>query len=176
MGVVEVPEIRYAVSDELSLAYFDIAGGPHTLVVIPGIVSHLEEMSDLLPGWGRFIGWLNQFARVIAFDKRGCGMSDRMTGAPSLEERMADIDIVMDAAGIDDATLVAMSEAGSIAMLYAAAHPGRVSSLVLCDSYAKFTATDVYPWGQSVEQMDYLVGEFCDEWGSGVSAERLTRD
>jgi pimeloyl-ACP methyl ester carboxylesterase len=169
---VEVPEVRYAVAGELSLAYFDLEGGPHTVVVMPGLISHLDAMFDLLPGWQPFIARLNGFARVIAFDKRGCGMSDRILGAPPLEDRTADLGIVMDDVGVETATIVGVSEGGSIATAFAASFPERVSSLVLCDAFAKFTRSDDYPWGIGPEEVEFLLGEYCDGWGTGVTQAR----
>ena len=168
----ERPSIGYATSDEVSLAYLDLDGGPHTVVIVPGIITHLEQAFDTFPDWGRMLRRLNQYARVIAFDKRGCGMSDPIVGAPSLEERLADLDLIFDATGIEAATLCGISEGGPISLLYAAARPDRVKSLILCGTYAKFVADDDYPWGASTETMEFLLGEYCDEWGTGVSAAR----
>src|SRR5215470_16461541 len=96
------PETKYAKSGDLSIAYQVIGAGPRDLIYVPGIISHVEFFHEL-PGYTDFLNGLAAFARVIVFDKRGNGLSDRVVGAPSLEDRMDDIHAVMEAAGSERA-------------------------------------------------------------------------
>src|SRR5215470_823474 len=130
-----VPETHYARSGDVSIAYQVIGQGPRDLVFVPGIVSHVEFFHEL-PGYTEFLEGLARFARVIAFDKRGNGLSDRVTGAPTLEERMDDIRAVMDAVGSKRATLCGVSEGGVMSALFSATYPERTSALVMIGSYA----------------------------------------
>jgi pimeloyl-ACP methyl ester carboxylesterase len=142
--------IRYTVSDGLHIAYQVTGGGEFDIVLVPGFVSHLElDWAD--PRHARFLDRLGWYGRLIRFDKRGTGMSDRPLGLPDLETRMHDVLAVMDAVGSRRATLVGYSEGGPMAILFAAAHPERVASLVLYGSYAKRTRTEDYPWAQTQE-------------------------
>jgi class 3 adenylate cyclase len=124
------PRTRYAKSGELNIAYQVFGAGAFDLVFVPGFVSHLDlawedpGRSEVAARWG-------SFARVIEFDKRNTGLSDRTTSVPTLEERMDDIRAVMDAAGSERAAIMAYSEGGPLAMLFAATYPERVSALVL---------------------------------------------
>jgi pimeloyl-ACP methyl ester carboxylesterase len=103
-----LPETRYAISGDVNIAYQVWGDGPIDLVMVPGVVSHLEALHEL-PGYTSFFQRASRFARVIAFDKRGQGLSDRIAGAPSLEERMDDIRAVMDAVGSRKAALLGFS-------------------------------------------------------------------
>jgi len=98
MSDLTLPETRYALSGDVNVAYQVMGEGPIDIVMVPGVVSHVEFQHEL-PGYTAFLRRLATFARVIAFDKRGQGLSDRITGAPSLEQRMADPGAVMEAAG-----------------------------------------------------------------------------
>jgi class 3 adenylate cyclase/pimeloyl-ACP methyl ester carboxylesterase len=125
----ETPETRYAKSGDLSIAYQVIGEGPRDLVYVPGIVSHVEFFHEL-PGYSEFLEGLARFARVIVFDKRGNGLSDRISGAPSVAERMEDVTAVMEAVGV--------SEGGPISLLFAATYPERVESIVLYETFARY--------------------------------------
>ena len=130
MSDVELPETRYATSGEVSIAYQVMGEGLIDVVMIPGIISHVEALHEL-PGYTAFLRRLASFARVITFDKRGQGLSDRMSGAPSLEERMDDIRAVMDAAGSARAVLAGFSEGAAMSIMFATTYPDRVERLVL---------------------------------------------
>src|SRR6266705_808336 len=97
-----IPETKYAKAGDLSIAYQVVGGGPIDLVVVPGIISHVEFFHEL-PGYSEFLEGLASFARVVVLDKRGNGLSDRVMGASSLEERMDDVRAVMDAVGSERA-------------------------------------------------------------------------
>jgi len=124
--VAVVPETRYAEVDGLAVAYQVWGDGPVDVVLVPQLVSHLEGMLDV-PGYSEWIESLAGFSRLVVFDKRGNGMSDRIPGAPSLEERVRDISAVMDAVGFEQAALLGVSEGAAMSLLFAALHPERVT-------------------------------------------------
>ena len=125
------PETRYAqAAGGLNIGYQVIGDGPLDLVVVPGIVSHLDLMW-MSPQWQHFVGRLTSFARVVLFDKRGTGVSDPTSGVEPLDARMDDIRAVMDAVGIDAAAILGISEGGPLSMLFAATYPERVKALAL---------------------------------------------
>jgi pimeloyl-ACP methyl ester carboxylesterase len=132
--VSEVGGVRYAKSGDVSIAYQVIGDGPRDLVYVPGIVSHVEFFHRL-PGYSEFLQGLASFARVVVFDKRGNGLSDRLAGAASIEERMDDIRAVMDAVDSERATLFAVSEGGPISLTFAATYPWRIEALVLYETF-----------------------------------------
>jgi class 3 adenylate cyclase/pimeloyl-ACP methyl ester carboxylesterase len=133
--VTSTTPVRYAKSGEVSIAYQVIGDGPRDIVYVPGIISHVEFLHQV-PGYTDFLNGLASFARVIVLDKRGNGLSDRVMGACTLEERMDDIRAVMDAVGSEHATLFAVSEGGPISLLFAATYPSRVDSIVLYETFA----------------------------------------
>jgi class 3 adenylate cyclase len=157
----EFPETQYATSDGLSIAYQVWGDGPRDLVVVPGIISHLEERLNS-PEYVRWIRALSAFCRVVIFDKRGNGMSDRIMGAPTLDERASDIQAVMDAAGVEKAALAGFSEGGIISMVFAARHPERVSKLVTGGSGAQGR---VASGEQTPEQFDNVSEQLRENWG-----------
>ncbi len=112
--MISLPETRYARSGDISIAYQVMGDGPLDLVVVPGFVSHVEFFHEL-PGYTHWLQSMASFARVIRFDKRGGGLSDAVSGAPSLEERMDDVRAVMDAVGSEKAALLGWSE-GDVAL------------------------------------------------------------
>src|SRR5215211_4863783 len=131
-----VPEIRYARSGDVHIAYQAFGEGPRDLVLVPGFFSHLELVWEHGPA-ARVFRRLASFARVITFDRRGSGLSDPVTTPPTLEERMDDVRAVMDAAGSPRAVVLGLSEGGSMGILFAAAHAERVESLVLWAALAR---------------------------------------
>ncbi len=158
--VIERPETRYARSGDVMVA-FQVTGeqNPVDLVYAPGTVSHLELFWEF-PEAASLVERLSSFARLIRFDKRGTGMSDRPQGAATLEERTDDIRAVMDAAGTQRAYVFGVSEGGSMACVFAAAYPERTQGLILWGTQAAWIRTDDYPWGVSREEalaeIDYL--------------------
>src|SRR3954452_87026 len=130
MNDFELPVTRYALSGEVNIAYQAMGDGPIDIILVPGFVSHIEFMHEL-PGYTAFMRRLSHFARVVTFDKRGQGLSDRMTGAPSLEQRMDDVRAIMDTVGSARAVLFGFSEGGPMSVLFAAPYPERVSHLIL---------------------------------------------
>ena len=159
------PPVRYARNGELNIAYQVVGDGPADLLMIPGWFSHLaldwEE-----PTWVRWCERLASFARVIRFDKRGTGMSDRPPGVPTPDERMADARAVMDAAGLTSAHVLGWSEGGPLGILLTVAHPERVRSLVLYGTQATFRRRDDYPFGDSEEENEEWYAELESSWGT----------
>ncbi len=140
----------------MSIAYQVVGNGPIDLVWVPGIYSHLEfQMTD--PAWAYFTESLAEFSRLILFDKRGTGMSDRDVGVATLEERMDDVRAVMDAAGSERAAVYGASEGGPMAALFAATYPERTAALVLFGTFPRATAAPGWPgipaeeWKRSVD-------------------------
>jgi class 3 adenylate cyclase len=160
-------ETRYANADGLSIAYQVSGAGPIDVVLVPGLVSHLE-ISREAPGPAHAYQRYEAFARLIRFDKRGTGLSDRVSGSPTLEERMDDVRAVMDAAGSERAALVGISEGGPMSILFAASHPERTRALVLEDSFARLASAPDYPWGMTPQTADGLRGIIHSSWGDGT--------
>ncbi|MGZ4602805.1 MAG: alpha/beta fold hydrolase [Kineosporiaceae bacterium] len=161
--------IRYTVSDGLHIAYQITGAGPLDIVLVSGFVSHLDiDWED--PRHARFLTRLGSWGRLIRFDKRGTGMSDRPPGLPDLETRMHDVLAVMDAVGSSRAVLFGYSEGGPMSALFAAAHPERVSRLVVYAAYPRRTRVADYPWAQSADERqryaDYLVSTW--DWESDM--------
>src|SRR4029079_3769246 len=128
---MDVPRTRYAVaSGGARVAYQVVGDGPTDLVCVPSMGSHVEVFWEE-PSVARYLQRLASFSRLILFDKRGVGMSDRIQGVPTLEERMDDVRAVMDAVASERAALFGMSEGAAIAAMFAATYPDRVTALVL---------------------------------------------
>jgi class 3 adenylate cyclase len=163
------PKVRYARSGDISIAYTVFGDGPIDVVFVPGFVSNLNatldpEQMPVINAWAQRIA---TFGRLITFDKRGTGLSDRTVDVPGLEVRMDDVRAVMDAAGSERAALIGVSEGGPMSILFAATFPDRVTSLTLAGSFATFVRTDDTPWMPTIEQRqatNVLIGE---HWGTG---------
>ena len=168
------PETRYARSGDIHLAYQVFGDGPIDVVFVPGFVSHLEDLWEL-PAWSSQSEHLARFARVIRFDKRGTGLSDRDVPVGTLEERMDDVRAVMDAAGSERAALVGISEGGPLSLLFAATHAARTRALVLAGSWARLLEGPGYPIGIQREALEAFMGALIDGWGTG-EAMRLFFD
>jgi pimeloyl-ACP methyl ester carboxylesterase len=153
--------IRYARSGDVNIAYQVVGDGPRDLVVVWGWVSNIEVMWEE-PAIARFLTRLSSFARLILFDKRGTGLSDRVPDSdlPILEVRMDDVRAVMDQVGSERAALLGISEGGSMCALFAATYPERTSALIMAGSYARRTQAPGYPWGPSEAAIQGLIEEF----------------
>jgi len=156
--------IRYAKSDGLNIAYQITGRGPRDLVLIPGFISHLD-LDWSHAGQAHFLTRLSSFSRLIRFDKRGTGLSDRPGGLPDLETRMDDVRAVMDASHSDRATLFGYSEGGPMAVLFAATFPERTEALVLYGSYARRLVDSDYPWGKSPQTRTRYAEQIEQDWG-----------
>ena len=167
-NMVDRSEIRYAKSGDVSIAYQVIGDGPRDLIFVPGIISHVEFFHEL-PGYTEFLEGLASFARVVVLDKRGNGLSDRVVGAASLEERMDDIRAVMDAVGSERATLFGVSEGGPISLMFAATYPARVEAIVLYETFVCYGGvpghTDVWESDAHREFTEFMV----ERYGTGES-------
>jgi pimeloyl-ACP methyl ester carboxylesterase len=159
---MEAP-IRYARSGDVHIAYRIFGDGPRDIVLIPGTLSHVELLWEV-PSNEHLLKRLTAFARVIVFDKRGQGLSDRVA-EQTLEERTGDVRAVMDAAGSERATIYGWSEGGPMCLMFAATYPERTSALVL---YGTFASMRNEPWGVSREQIDQFLGQLDNHWGEGV--------
>lgn len=157
--------VQYAISDGLQIAYQVTGRGDRDIVLVAGFVSHLElDWAD--PRHAAFLDRLGSFGRLIRFDKRGTGMSDRPNDLPDVETRMHDVLAVMDAVGSRRAVLVGYSEGGPMAILMAAMHPERVEALVLYGTYARRLRTDDdYPWGHTPKERQRYIERLAVEWG-----------
>lgn len=162
------PETHYAKADDgVHIAYQVFGEGPFDLVVIPGFISHVELAweDDSI---ARALRRLGSVSRVIMFDKRGTGMSDRTERLPDIDRRMLDIEAVMHAASSERAAFFAVSEGGPMAILFAAAHPERTQGLVLVATYARITACPDYPIGMPTEHLYASVRYLEPGWGTGI--------
>ena len=159
---MEAP-IRYAKSGDVHIAYRTFGEGPRDIVLIPGTLSHVELLWEV-PSNEHLLKRLTAFARVIVFDKRGQGLSDRIA-EQTLEERTGDVRAVMDAAGSERATIYGWSEGGPMCLMFAATYPERTSALVL---YGTFASMRAEPWGLTRERFDQALGHLNTHWGEGV--------
>jgi class 3 adenylate cyclase/pimeloyl-ACP methyl ester carboxylesterase len=155
------PETKYAKSGQVRIAYQITGNGPIDMVWAPGTASHLD-LDWEWPARARIIDRFSSFCRLIRFDKRGTGLSDRPTTAATLEERMDDIRAVMDAAGSEKAALFGLSEGGSMACVFAATYPARTLALLLWGVQARWTKTADYPWGLTREELKTMVDELSE--------------
>lgn len=171
---MDVPDVRYAKSGDVSIAYQVVGDGPRDLVLAPGFISHLEIDWEY-SAHARFLHRLASFSRLILFDKRGTGLSDRPGGLPDLETRMDDVRAVMDAAGSERAVLFGYSEGGPMSCLFAATYPERTSALVLYGTYAKRQDPDEdYPWVMRRGERLAYADEVEREWGAESDFSRYT--
>jgi class 3 adenylate cyclase/pimeloyl-ACP methyl ester carboxylesterase len=162
----KLPETRYASSGDFSIAYQVLGDRPIDLILVPGLFSHIDFLHEL-PSYTAFLRRLSNFSRVVTFDKRGQGLSDRIDGAPSLEERMDDLRAIMDVIGSRRAVLLGVSEGCPMSVLFAATYPERVSHLILFGGFA--CAADRMPkdvWQSHVEQT-------LKSWGTGETIRNV---
>ena len=165
--------IRYARSGDVNIAYQVTGEGAFDLVLVSGFVSHLDDDWQH-PSSARLLDRLGSFARLIRFDKRGTGLSDRAVGLPDFETRMDDVRAVMDAAGSDRAALFGYSEGGPLAILFAATYPQRVRALALYGTYAKRMGPDSdYPWCETAEERASYAAEVERGWGVEADLTRM---
>jgi pimeloyl-ACP methyl ester carboxylesterase/DNA-binding winged helix-turn-helix (wHTH) protein len=165
-------ETRYVQSGDANIAYQVVGEGPIDLVFVMGWVSHLDYFWEE-PSFAYFLDRLASFARLILFDKRGTGLSDRvpLNQLPTLEQRMEDVHAVMDAVGSERAVLCGVSEGGPMCSLFAATYPERTSALVMIGTYARRLKDDDYPWGPTAEEREHFFREIIEQWGGPVGIE-----
>jgi pimeloyl-ACP methyl ester carboxylesterase len=161
-------ETHYADSGGVNIAYQVHGDGPLDLLLVPGFVSHAELLTEE-PGIGRFFRRLTSFSRLVVFDKRGQGLSDRPGSPPTLEESMDDLEAVMEAAGCERPAIFGISEGGPMSALFAATHPERVSSLVLFGTFARMLEAPDFPHGVSEQALDRWSEIIRRDWGGPVA-------
>ena len=164
------PRARYARNGDIHIAYVTYGDGPIDFLYVPQSFS-MTEMLWEHPRVRRFFERVAGFARVIAFDRRESGMSDRLGRPPSLEETMDDVVAVMDAAGSERAGIFAMMEGGPMAMMFAATHPERVGALILHATFARTTRAPGYEWAPTVEERRERFRVLHADWGDGAILE-----
>jgi pimeloyl-ACP methyl ester carboxylesterase len=160
-------ETRYARSGDLSIAWQSHGEGPVDLLIVPGLISHIEAFHEL-PSYTRFVARLAAHARVITFDKRGNGLSDRVADVPSLPERMDDVRAVLDAAGSRRTILLGLSEGGALAIHFAATEPERVIALALFGAFPRMIAAPGYEPGIPADAYEQFSAAMVEGWGTGV--------
>jgi pimeloyl-ACP methyl ester carboxylesterase len=162
---MSTPPTRYAKSDDASIAYQVVGAGAIDLVLVLGFATHVEVQWES-PPFARFFERISSFSRLIIFDKRGTGLSDPVAEVPTLEQRIDDVRAVMDAAGSERAALFGVSEGGPMSVLFAAAHPARVTALVLHGAMGRTTEAPDYPWASPSEALRESAAEFiAPYWG-----------
>ncbi len=161
------PTTHYTKVGDVHLAYQVFGEGSVNYVFVPGFISQIENYWDE-PGFARWLHRLGSFARVVLFDKRGTGLSDRLSELPGMDLRMDDVRAVMDAVEFDKAVVMGISEGGSLAALFAAHHPTRCQALVLYGAFARFTS-----WFPTEESLEELFQYIDSDWGSGASIPRF---
>lgn len=169
-----LPETKYAKSGNVYIAYQVVGQGPFDLVFVPGWVSHMEYSWEE-PSFARFLQRLASFSRLILFDKRGTGLSDRVTETelPTLEQRMDDVRAVMDAASSERAALFGVSEGGNLSVLFAATYPERTIALIMIGIFAKRIWSPDYPWAPTPEERQKWLDTLEQHWGGPVEIETL---
>jgi class 3 adenylate cyclase len=165
------PDVKYAKSGDVHIAYQVFGKGPTNIVLTPGSISHLDYMWKE-PEYRRFLEGLAQIGRVALFDKRGTGLSDRQLGIPTYADRMDDIRAVVDAAQFDDAVLFGVSEGVPMSILFAATYPSRTRALILYGGLAKGSWAPDYPWEQTKEEQEAAIETAEGSWGRWENAER----
>ena len=165
--MAEAPLTRYArAADGIHIAYQVFGEGPVDVAFVWGVFSHVELVWEH-EAPAHYLRRLASFSRVIHFDKRGTGLSDRPGRLPTLEEQMDDVVAVMDAVGTERAVMLAGGDSGLLGILFAAAHPERTAALVLSGSRPRITSAPGFPWGPPPDEWHALVASLAEEWGAG---------
>lgn len=161
------PETRYAKAGEVHIAYQTRGTSDRDLVYLAGIFSHVELQWEN-PRYAELLTRLSQFTRLITMDMRGTGLSDREGDLPLLEDQMDDVTAVLDRVGSNKVSLLGVSQAGPMAILYAASYPQRVDALILYAAYASSRRRDDYPWGRDDDWMEQYLSQLDHLWGQGT--------
>jgi pimeloyl-ACP methyl ester carboxylesterase len=166
-------DVRFARSGDADIAFRVVGNGPIDLVYALGAATHLEVFWEL-PAYRSYCDRLAEFSRLILFDKRGMGMSDRVPGATPLDVRMDDIRAVMDATGSEQAAILGESEGGPLAMLFAAAHPERTRALILQGAEVRERTDEQWPWGEATRpDFEKYARTIPEHWGTGSAFRHL---
>jgi class 3 adenylate cyclase len=166
------PETKYAKSGDLNIAYQVVGDGPLDLIYVMGWISNIELFWEE-PSMNHFLNYLASFSRLILFDKRGTGLSDKVLQLPTLEQRMDDVRAVMDAVASKKAALFGVSEGGPMCALFAATYPERTSALIMYGSYAARIWSLDYPWAPTVEQRQMFYDVLKQGWGGVTDLDTL---
>jgi len=169
---MDLPETKYAMSGDVHIAYQQFGSGPIDLVFVPGWASHIDYAWEE-PSVRRFLERLGSFARVVWFDKRGTGLSDKVADLPILEVRVDDVRAVMDAVGVARAAVMGVSEGGSMSALFAATYPARTNALVLFGAFARRIWSEDYPFAPTAEQREEWIRALERGWGHDNEIEQL---
>src|SRR5688572_234589 len=159
------PKTRYTRCGSINIAYQVVGDGPIDVVLVPGWISNIEVFWEE-PSLARFMRRLAGFSRLILFDKRGTGLSDRPTATPTLEERMEDLRAVMDAVGSTSAAVLGYSEGACMCALFAATYPEKARALVMMGGYPRRTRAADFPVGPTREEIDAFIGAIEANWGT----------
>lgn len=170
---MQVPDVQYARSGDVAIAYQVVGEGPVDLVYVP-IFWHVEFMWTQ-PLYVRMMERLASFSRFIVLDKRGTGLSDRFRELPTLETRVDDLRAVLDAIGSEQAVLFGGYEGGQLTVTFAATYPERTAALVLYNAFARAVATPDYPWGAPAEEWHRQVRSVAERWGTQEFAVEYLR-
>lgn len=167
-----IPETHYVESGGANIAYQVSGQGPVDLVFVMGWVSHLEYFWTE-PRFARFLQRLSSFARVVLFDKRGTGLSDRvpLDRLPTIEQRIEDVHAVMNKIGSRRAVICGISEGGCMSAVFAATYPERASALIMIGTYARRLWAADYPWAPTAERRQLLLQEIREHWGGPIGLE-----
>ena len=158
------PQTQYAKCGDLNIAYQVFGEGPLDLLYAQGWVTNVEYAWES-PDYARFLTKISRFARVIFFDKRGVGLSDRDVGVATLEQRSEDINAVLDAVGSEKAALLGVSEGGAICAVFAATYPERVSHLINYGGRPKYVWAPDYPHGSKPDELEAGLTRTIENWG-----------
>src|SRR6516165_3710606 len=170
-----MPETRYARSGDVMVAYQVLGQGPFDVVMAPPWVSHVELVWEIA-SWTALLRGFAEHARVLLFDKRGTGLSDRVAAVPTLEERSDDIRAVIEAAGSERAAVFGASEAVPMSVVFAASHPERVSALVLYGGFARTLWAPDYRFGATEREARKTIEEDLEAFVTPGGLEALTRE
>jgi class 3 adenylate cyclase/pimeloyl-ACP methyl ester carboxylesterase len=168
----DTAETLYAKSGNLHIAYRIFGDGPVDIVLVPGLTSNLDP-GFRAPDEASELEALERVFRCILFDKRGTGLSDRVEGAPPLEERMDDVRAVMDSAGSTQAVIYGRADGGAMSALFAATYPERTLALILANPRPRFTQAPDYPWGPTAEEFEHETNEALRLWGTREQAMQI---
>jgi pimeloyl-ACP methyl ester carboxylesterase len=174
---VETPDVRYARSGDVSIAYQVVGDGPIDLLYVPGWISHLD-LSWEEPSLARFLRRLAAGFRLILFDRRGTGLSERVPDddLPTLEGRWDDVRAVLDATGSEQPAIFAQGYGCPLAISFAASHPERTRALILYSAIAKAgLKTEDYPWGSTPEEVERWHAHTFEGWGTAEFAREWLR-
>jgi class 3 adenylate cyclase len=173
VGVQVDSSVRYARSaDDASIAYRVLSDGPIDLVFNTGLISHVEVLLEE-PGVARMLERIGEFTRLIVMDRRGTGLSDVGAGLVAVEDEVADVLAVLDAAGSERAALMAYTSSGPLFIKAAAMHPDRIPALVLYAAMARTTAVPDYDWTHTIEEREAALKHLSANWGNGLNLDRL---